>query len=193
MRTIVLVLAATSALALTAQQANAQDFTGPRAEVSVGYDSTNSDDGVAGTPNKLDGVRVGGAIGYDVALGDKITLGAEAGIGFIASGDARYTAGITSYRLTTGRDLDLSLRVGYKVAPRTLIYAKGGWANSQYRARLTGGTQAEQEGDGGPARRRRRAAPHGVRPVEQAPGLGGVRGAGDVSGHGGRPLVGLPL
>ncbi|RYY47117.1 MAG: porin family protein, partial [Sphingomonadales bacterium] len=46
--------------------------------------------------------------------------------------------------LVRGRDLDLSLRIGAKVGDKTLVYAKGGWANSQYRARAVIG------GVGGP-------------------------------------------
>ena len=145
MRTNIILLAtAAAAFAFTANQASAQEFTGPRAEITAGYDTTNADDGVVATPNKIDGVRIGGAVGYDFAVGDTIRIGAEAGIGFLASGDARYAAGTSSYRLTTGRDLDLSLRIGAKVGDKTLVYAKGGWANSQYRARAVIG------GVGGP-------------------------------------------
>lgn len=136
MRTMLFLLAGVSALSF-AQQASAQEFTGPRAEVTAGYDSTNADDGVAATPDKLDGVRVGGAIGYDIALGDTVRVGVEADAGFLASGDNRYAAGAGNYRITTGRDLGLSLRAGAKVGEKTFLYAKGGWANSQYRFRAT--------------------------------------------------------
>jgi outer membrane immunogenic protein len=144
MRTKILILSAAATvatLALAAQPAFAQDgehsFTGPRAEVNVGYDSTHYDDGIASTPNKLDGVRVGGTIGYDVAVGDKVTIGGEVGGGYTVSGDVTGTAGTSSYRLTSGRDLDASVRVGYKVAPSTLLFVKGGYANSQFRLRTT--------------------------------------------------------
>jgi outer membrane immunogenic protein len=144
MRTKILILAATSALTFAAP-AFAQDgdhsFSGPRAEVTAGYDSTRYDDGVASTPNKLEGARIGGTVGYDVAIGDKVTIGAEAGFGMTVSGDVEGAAGTTSYRLTGGRDLDASVRVGVKVAPSTLLFAKGGYANSQFRLRTTvGGT-----------------------------------------------------
>ncbi|RYE03928.1 MAG: porin family protein [Sphingomonadales bacterium] len=136
MRIVLFLLAGVSALSF-AQQASAQDFTGPRVEVNGGYDSTNADDGIVATPNKLDGVRVGGAIGYDVALGNSFRVGVEADAGFLVSGDNRYAAGAGSYRITTGRDLGLSLRAGAKVGDKTFVYAKGGYANSQYRARAT--------------------------------------------------------
>lgn len=138
--TIFLVLAAGATLA-GAQSAQAQSFTGPRAEVTAGYDASHNDDHVVGTPNTLDGVRIGGAIGYDVAIGRNFTIGAEAGIGFNVSGKVEETLGTTNVRLTSGRDIDLSLRLGAIVTPSTLLYVKGGYANSEYRLRTTvGGT-----------------------------------------------------
>jgi outer membrane immunogenic protein len=137
MRTVLFFLASVSALSF-ALQASAQDFTGPRVEVNAGYDSTNADDGVAATPNTLDGIRVGGAVGYDFALGSNVRAGVEADAGFLVSGDNRYTAGASSYRITSGRDLGLSARIGTKVGDKTFVYAKGGWANSQFRVRTTG-------------------------------------------------------
>jgi outer membrane immunogenic protein len=136
--TIFLILAAGATLA-GAQSAQAQSFTGPRAEVTAGYDASHNDDHVAGTPNTLDGVRIGGAIGYDVAIGRNFTIGAEAGIGFNVSGKVEETLGTTNVRLTSGRDIDLSLRLGAIVTPSTLLYVKGGYANSEYRLRTTVG------------------------------------------------------
>ena len=137
MRTILFLAASVSAFSF-AQQASAQDFTGPRVEVTAGYDTTNADDGIAATPNKLDGLRIGGAVGYDFAVGNTVRVGVEADAGFLTSGDNRYNAGASSYRITTGRDLGVSLRAGAKVGDKTFLYAKGGWANSQYRVRSTG-------------------------------------------------------
>lgn len=144
MRTPIIILAAVSAIAFGAQPAFAQDsdpFAGPRAEVTAAYDSTHADDGIASTPNTLDGIRIGGAIGYDVAVGDMVTVGVEAGGGYIVSGDVTGSAGTTSYRLTGGHDLDASVRVGFRATPTTLVYAKGGYANSAFSLRTTvGGT-----------------------------------------------------
>lgn len=141
MRTMILILAGASAIALASQPAQAQDFTGPRVEVNAGYDRIGADDGVAGTPNSVDGARIGGVIGYDLPVGGIFTIGAEAGVGFTVSGSAEGTAGTTSYRATAGRDLDASVRIGARVTPGTLVFVKGGYANSQFRLRTTlGGT-----------------------------------------------------
>ena len=140
-----------SAAVFVANPARAQDdsrsFTGARVEATFGYDSTHADDGIAATPNKVDGLRVGGAIGYDLPLGPTITIGAEAGIGWQVSGSAQAQIGTTSFKLTTGRDIDISLRVGAKVAPSTLLYVKAGYANSEFRLRTTlGGTTGNTVG-----------------------------------------------
>lgn len=142
MRTPIAILATVSAIAFGAP-AHAQDsdssFTGPRVEVTTAYDSMHYDDGIAATPNTLDGVRIGGAIGYDVALGEVFTVGVEAGGGYNVSGNVTGAAGTTSYRVTGGYDLEASVRVGARVAPATLLYVKGGYANSEFRLRTTVG------------------------------------------------------
>lgn len=155
MRITILLIAAAGATLAGAQSAQAQSFTGPRAEVTAGYDASHYDDGVAATENTLDGVRIGGALGYDVAIGRRFTIGAEAGIGFNASGKVEDTLGTTNVRLTGGRDIDLSVRLGAIVTPSTLLYLKGGYANSEYRLRTsiggtTGptGTHANDDNDG---------------------------------------------
>jgi outer membrane immunogenic protein len=134
-----------SAATLAAAPAVAQSFTGPRVEATVGYDNVQTD----AAPRDLrtiDGVRIGLAAGYDVALTGKLIAGIEGGIGFDLADTTRATiVGTTAtehYRLDNGRDIDASVRLGYIVSPRTMIYAKAGWANSAFRARLdrTAGT-----------------------------------------------------
>lgn len=155
MRILPLILVATSAIACTAMPAAAQErdsFTGPRVEANAGYDVTHADDGVAATPNSLKTARIGGVVGYDIALTDKIVIGAEAGAGFALAGDIDTQLSPTSrLRLTAGRDLEASLRIGYKVTPKTLVFVKGGYANSQYRLTSTVGattTKAHTNEDG---------------------------------------------
>lgn len=145
MRTPLIILATVSAIAFGAQPAFAQDsdpFAGPRIEVNTAYDSTHADDGIAATPNTLNGVRIGGAIGYDMAVGDRFTIGVEAGGGYTVSGDVTGQAGTTAYRVSGGHDLDASIRVGFRATPTTLVYAKGGYANSEFSLRTTIGGAA---------------------------------------------------
>lgn len=124
---------------LAAVPCAAQTFTGPRIEANAAYDSLHSE----GLPDKIDtvdGVRLGLAAGYDIALAPRVIAGVEAGIGWSVADETRatLTSGTTSerYRLSNGRDIDASLRLGYIVAPSTLLYVKAGWANSKAQVRL---------------------------------------------------------
>lgn len=138
-RYALLLLAAAAAAPAAAQTGSDNPFTGPRVEVNAGYDATKTD----ATPRALrtvDGVRLGLAAGYDIALTPRLIAGVEAGIGFTVGDDTNATiVGTTAterYRLDHGRDIDVSARLGYLVGPRTLLYAKAGWANSAFRARF---------------------------------------------------------
>lgn len=128
--------------AITATPAAAQDrapFTGPRVEATVGYDNLHSK-GLPRQIDTVDGLRIGGAVGYDLALAPRVVAGVEAGIGFSVADATRATivgtTGTDTFRLSNGRDIDVSLRLGYVVAPKTLLYVKAGWANSEARVRL---------------------------------------------------------
>ena len=128
--------------AVTATPAAAQDrepFTGPRVEANIGYDNTHAK-GVPAELATVDGLRLGVAAGYDLALASNVRAGVEAGIGFNVADTTRATfatpTGTDRFRLSNGRDIDVSLRLGYVVGPRTMIYAKAGWANSEARVRV---------------------------------------------------------
>jgi outer membrane immunogenic protein len=128
--------------AVTATPAAAQErepFTGPRVEANIGYDNVHSR-GVPAELATVDGLRLGAAAGYDLALAPKVRAGVEAGVGFSVADTTRATfattAGSDRFRLSNGRDIDLSLRLGYLVGPKTMLYAKAGWANSEARVRL---------------------------------------------------------
>lgn len=125
----ILFVAAASAVATPAM---AQDFTGPRIEGNIGYDRLDADASVAGAPDHAEGLRLGAAIGYDVPLGSTFTIGAEAGIGWSIDDRERATVGTNRVSIDSGRDIDLSVRLGAKVAPRTLVYGKTGWANTRF-------------------------------------------------------------
>lgn len=128
--------------AVTATPAAAQErepFTGPRVEANIGYDNVHSN-GVPAELATVDGLRLGAAAGYDLALASKVRAGVEAGIGFSVADTTRANfaspTATDSFRLSNGRDIDVSLRLGYLVAPKTMIYAKAGWANSVARVRV---------------------------------------------------------
>jgi outer membrane immunogenic protein len=129
----------------------AQDFAGPRIEANVGYDRLDAETGIAGAPDKAQGVRLGAAVGYDVAVSPNFFIGAEAGIGWRLDDRERVTVGTTRASIDSGRDIDVSLRLGARVAPRTLLYAKAGYANTQFEGAVRTGatlTLVEDDEDG---------------------------------------------
>ena len=153
MRTILLTAASVMAFA-SAAPAFAQDgppssddtsFNGPRAGIIVGYDrlqpgqvaNSNIDDS-----NSADGLVYGGDVGYDVSSG-RWVFGVE---GEVTGSTSKVTnnpsaAGALGYgRVKAGRDLYAGARIGYKVAPSTLLYAKGGYTNQRLDLVASNGT-----------------------------------------------------
>lgn len=131
MRKLVLAALAASTIAAPAfAQDGRAPFTGPRAEVVVGYDRAN--DGTGQDAGSSDGVTYGGAIGYDVQAGGAV-IGAEAeltGSTVDTRADSLLVAGD---RLTVdaGRDIYVGGRIGGVVGANTLIYAKAGYTNAR--------------------------------------------------------------
>jgi len=117
--------------ALFAGPAYCQTGTGLRVEVTTGYDALTSHDNFEDIPDTLDGLRVGGAVGYDIAMSERLRLGVEAGIGFSFNDDRTAILSRDRLNLATARDLDFSARAGFLVSGRTLAYLKAGYANSR--------------------------------------------------------------
>ena len=120
-------------------------FDGPRVGVILGYDKLQPGNG----PNsdidsnrKADGLLYGGDVGYDKDLG-RVVIGAEAELTG-STGDvsnAPRSAGALGYgRVKQGRDIYGGVRVGYKVSPDTLVYAKGGYTNGRLDLTANNGT-----------------------------------------------------
>jgi outer membrane immunogenic protein len=120
-----IIFAASAAALAFATPAMAQDGAaaapaGFRIEALVGYDRA----GVDGFHD--DGVLFGVGAGYDVAVGNAVSLGVDAeATDSTASEDG----------LKAGRDLYAGGRVNVGISPRANLYVKGGYTN----ARLSGG------------------------------------------------------
>ena len=128
-----LAAAATPALA----QENAP-FTGAHIEGVVGYDILKAPD--ADLDDSADGLLYGANAGYDFQLGGVIAgiegevTGAtsrQRGTDLLLTGD--------SARLKTDRDLYVGARLGFAVAPSTMIYVKGGYTNAKIKAEYNDG------------------------------------------------------
>ncbi|MGN7998678.1 outer membrane beta-barrel protein [Sphingomonas sp. 22176] len=128
------IFAATAlALMASATPALAQDatFQGPRIEAVGGFDNIKSD-GVSAT-----GFVYGGAAGYDLQRGN-LVVGVD---GEITGTTTKKT--FDDVVVKGGRDLYAGVRIGYVVAPATLLYGKVGYDNSRVIARLDGLRDAE--------------------------------------------------
>ena len=136
---IALLLAAGSAVAFTVPAAaqDDPDFTGPRVEALVGYDSVrpgstvdidNADD----IDQSIDDITYGFGLGYDFDMGSAV-LGVE---GEYMRSEAKTDFDTTGFAATgirnidAGRDLYIGARAGLKVTPRTLAYVKAGYTNA---------------------------------------------------------------
>lgn len=142
-------LIAAGAIAATAIPAMAQDdtgFSGPWVAGVAGYDilRAGSHQATGDSPDQhptAKGVVYGGAVGYDVDLGN-VVVGAEAEL-TDSGADSNYQNNYVDYGLGSvdaGRDIYVGARLGFKATPSTLVYAKGGYTNARFNFVGTNGT-----------------------------------------------------
>jgi outer membrane immunogenic protein len=112
MKTVIFAAVAAAAVAAPAFAQDAAPFTGPRAGVTVGYDSFGDEEGVS----------YGVSAGYDIALTPNITFGPE-----VTLGDTTTDSGNTDL----SRDLAASVRLGYVLNPQVLAFGKVGYASTR--------------------------------------------------------------
>lgn len=128
------------------------DFSGFRAQAVGGYDSLEAgssvdDDGNDNNDQSMEGITYGVAAGYDFDLGGAV-VGVEAELSDSTAktefedGDFE---GFGFGRVDAGRDLYLGARIGAKVAPDALLYAKGGYTNAKLNVLSNDGTTELRE------------------------------------------------
>ena len=133
--------AAVSAVALVSTPAAAAQFSGPRVELRGGYDRTTIDldysDGVDDFSDSghKSGFDFGAEVGYDAELGTVAVVGAYAGAEWATTKKCGELIGDDEACLKLGRNLTLGARVGAKVSPMAMIYAKAGYSNGQLKAK----------------------------------------------------------
>ncbi len=135
MRYIILgALLATTAASPALAQDEPAPFTGAHVEALAGYDN------VGGGSEGQDGFLYGIGAGYDFQLGGAV-LGIEGELSdsTTSARDFDVAAVGDSARYAADRDLYIGARVGFAVAPRTLIYAKGGYTNAQFKTTYDNG------------------------------------------------------
>jgi outer membrane immunogenic protein len=131
----------TVAAILVSTPAFAQDdsgtFTGPRGEIHAGYDNVfakviaTDSNGTSVAKGGKDGVSYGGEVGYDLAVGQHITIGAYAGIEGSSTKDCTEVFGGDEACLKAGRSITAGARLGFKVTEPLLMYLKAGYSNAR--------------------------------------------------------------
>ena len=140
----ILLAGAVSAPAM-AQDSN-DGFTGFRVEAIGGFDQLKTGSSVdtesEGRDETVDGALYGAAVGYDVDLGG-IVVGAEAELsGTTAKQDTDERLNTPfGYRINVDRDVYVGGRVGFVVAPTTMVYAKGGYTSTRIESVFTDNAQ----------------------------------------------------
>lgn len=119
----------------------AEAFSGAHVEASFGWDhlsnkSIKDIDSTAYTTGSSDGVTYGGAIGYDFALTDRVTLGGEFGV-YGSTAKWNNTTNFVSGTFNTetvkpGRDIFVGAKLGYALSPKTEIFGKAGYTNTHF-------------------------------------------------------------
>jgi outer membrane immunogenic protein len=125
--------------AAIAAPAAATDFAGARAELRGGWDRTtigvsynDASDSISGSDHK-DGFNLGAEIGYDFQAGQSLVAGAYAGIEGATTKVCSELVGNDRACLKLGRNFTVGARLGAKVSPLVMVYAKGGYSNGQLR------------------------------------------------------------
>jgi outer membrane immunogenic protein len=133
MRTTIIAAVLAAGLIGSAAQADSDtSFRGFRAEIQGGGDRLQSE-GVHD-----DTVAVGGAIGFDGTIGQKIVIGPE--FSYWRGRGQNVTDGVSGGEIThkSLNELGAGVRVGYLVQPKLLVYGIGGYVNDEQRKTFTG-------------------------------------------------------
>lgn len=156
MKKIFMSLAAGTALvavpAAAQNVAPAEPFQGPRVEAVVGYDITKAgssidDDSDIDNDQSMEGLLYGVGAGYDFKSGN-LVFGPEAEVTW-SEADTKFEdgdfEGFGLGNVKANRDLYIGARVGYALAPRTMVYAKGGYTNAKFDVRNSFGEVTTNE------------------------------------------------
>ncbi|SEJ81289.1 outer membrane immunogenic protein [Sphingobium sp. AP50] len=133
---------ALAAVAAISGAAHAQDFNGPFVGAQAGWNKSDvRDPGTGVGITQIDQSRdsfVGGVFaGYDREIAPSIVLGGQADFNIGASDDITQRTALGATRLDPKWGFDLTARAGYIVAPKTLVYLRGGYANERVRTSVS--------------------------------------------------------
>lgn len=123
--------------------AYADTFDGPYVGVQAGWNRGEVADAATETlpldaEASRDALVIGGYAGYNRRIGENFVIGAEAGFSGAVDDDIRAQSDGNAVTLDPRYSFDVSARGGYLVTKETLIYLRGGYANTRVRAKLEG-------------------------------------------------------
>lgn len=133
MRMILLGLLPAALMAAPAFAQPAEPFNGAYVGVQGGWqqDRQTLEIGNARATQSKDGVNFGGQIGYDFKLTPSVVAGVEVALTG-RTGESFIDDGTTVYRLTQGRTISTTARLGVLTDPQGLLYARGGYSNARF-------------------------------------------------------------
>ncbi len=123
--------------------ANADTFDGPYLGAQAGWSRGEIADATAETlpldaETSRDALVLGGYAGYNHKIGEKFVIGAEAGFSGTVDDKISAQSGGSPVILDPRYSFDFTARAGYLIDDETLVYMRGGYANTRVRVTLEG-------------------------------------------------------
>ncbi|MFB0875040.1 MULTISPECIES: outer membrane protein [unclassified Sphingobium] len=134
MKTVIFAAIAAAAIATPAFAQDDATFTGPRAEVLVGYDKLDTNGSGLGNP---DGLLYGIGLGYDFQSGGAV-FGIEGEVS-----DSTANVDVGGVDVDAARDLYVGARAGFLISPVALAYVKAGYTNARIKTEGFGGDNGD--------------------------------------------------
>ncbi|WP_416907510.1 MAG: outer membrane protein [Polymorphobacter sp.] len=149
MRMIFLGLVPAALFAVPALAQPAQPFDGAFVGAQAGWqqDRQTLEIGNASGSESKDGLGYGGQIGYDFRLSPSTVFGIEAALTG-RTGESFIDDGFTVFRLTQGRTISTTARLGVLTDPQGLAYVRGGYANARFNLDDGGPLTVSEDRDG---------------------------------------------
>lgn len=132
----VFAFAAMAAAAPVLAQDAPLNFNGPFVGIQGGWQQDrqtlqlNNNGLISSASQNKSGFGYGGQIGYDFRLSPQVVLGAE--VDLTGRTGTSQLGGGNGLQLKQGRTIAATARLGYVIAPESLLYVRGGYANARF-------------------------------------------------------------
>jgi outer membrane immunogenic protein len=125
--------------------AHAETFDGPYVGVQGGFNRAEvadriQDGGAVDADISREAIVLGAYAGYNHKVGERFVLGAEAGVSAAFDDELRGLSAGNALTIDPRYSFDLTARAGYLVNDKTLVYLRGGYANTRVRTTLANDT-----------------------------------------------------